>query len=73
MSDVWEPIIGSRFFTRNGKGLYERLKPGLYLRVDDLDEADEVECCCQIAGGRGVDYPSTCGRQGRTVTSPRAP
>jgi hypothetical protein len=54
MSDVWEPIAGSRFFTRNGAGLYERLTPQLYLRVDDLDEADEVECCRQLAG-RWVD------------------
>jgi hypothetical protein len=49
MSDIWEPVAGSRFFTRNGTGLYERLTPQLYLRVDDLDEADEVECCRQFA------------------------
>ncbi|MBV8935451.1 MAG: response regulator [Alphaproteobacteria bacterium] len=51
MSDVWKRIAGSRFFTRNGTGLYERLTPYLYLRVDNLDEADAVECCRQIAGG----------------------
>lgn len=49
MTDIWEPIAGSRFFTRNGTGLYEQLTSHLYLRVDDLDEADEVECCRQIA------------------------
>jgi hypothetical protein len=50
MSDLWQPVAGSRFFTRNGAGLYERLTPHLYLRVDDLDEADAVECCRQLAG-----------------------
>ena len=49
MENQWEPIAGSRFYTRNGKGLYERLTPRLYLRVDELDEADEVEGCRQIA------------------------
>ncbi len=49
MDNLWEPIAGTRFFTRNGTGLYERLTSRLYLRVDDLDEADEMECCRQIA------------------------
>jgi hypothetical protein len=55
MSDVWTPVVGGRFFARNGFGLYERLTPDLYLRIDDLDEADEVECCRQIAGLCGAD------------------
>ena len=49
MKDVWEPIPGTRFFTRNGTGLYERLTSHLYLRLDDLDEADQVECCRRMA------------------------
>jgi hypothetical protein len=51
MKDVWEPIAGTRFFTRNGTGLYERLTPHLYLRLDELDESDRVECCRRIADG----------------------
>jgi len=40
MKDIWEPIPGTRLFTRNGVGLYERLTDQLYLRVDDVDETD---------------------------------
>lgn len=36
--DVWEPIRGTRFFTRNGEGLYERLADTSYIRVDDEDD-----------------------------------
>ncbi|MEA2730002.1 MAG: hypothetical protein QOF70_4477, partial [Acetobacteraceae bacterium] len=24
MNDVWQPVPGTRFFSRNGEGLYER-------------------------------------------------
>jgi hypothetical protein len=57
MSDIWEPVVGTRFFTRNGVGLYERLTPRMYLRVDNLDEADEIECCQQLAGRPVVHDP----------------
>jgi hypothetical protein len=40
MKDVWEPIPGTRFFSRNGVGLYERLTDKMFLRVDDVDESD---------------------------------
>jgi hypothetical protein len=50
MKDVWEPVPGTRFFTRNGAGLYERLTEHLYLRVDDVDENDAREL-----GGRFAD------------------
>ena len=36
--DVWEPIPGTRFFTRNGEGLYERLTDATYIRLDDKDD-----------------------------------
>jgi hypothetical protein len=49
MDDVWEPVAGSRYFTRNGKGLYERLTPRMYLRVDELEDSDAVECFKQFA------------------------
>ena len=49
MIDIWERIPGTDLFTRNGKGLYERLKPDLYLRLDELDEADEIEGCQHLA------------------------
>ncbi len=43
MNDVWERIPGTRLFTRNGAGLYEKLTDQLYLRVDDVDETDVRE------------------------------
>jgi hypothetical protein len=43
MKNVWEPVPGTRFFTRNGLGLYERLTDQLFLRVDDVDETDVRE------------------------------
>ena len=49
MTDIWQRIPGTDLFTRNGKGLYERLKPDLYLRLDELDEADEIEGCQHLA------------------------
>lgn len=48
MDDVWEPVAGTRYFTRNGKGLYERLTPRMYLRVDELEDADAIECFQQF-------------------------
>ena len=58
MSNQWQPVEGTRFFTRNGKGLYERLTPQLYLRVDDLDEEDAVECCQHFASGEQTSPPA---------------
>jgi hypothetical protein len=58
MNDQWQPVVGTRFFTRNGKGLYERLTPQLYLRVDELDEEDAVECCQQFAAAEQVSPPA---------------
>ncbi|MBN8875151.1 MAG: hypothetical protein J0H67_20120 [Rhodospirillales bacterium] len=49
MDDVWEPVPGTRYFTRNGKGLYERLTPQMYFRVDELEAADAVECFGQFS------------------------
>jgi hypothetical protein len=48
MDDVWEPVAGTRYFTRNGKGLYERLTPRMYFRVDDLEDSDAIECFQQF-------------------------
>jgi hypothetical protein len=44
MDDLWEPVAGTRYFTRNGKGLYERLTARMYLRVDEIDDSDAIEC-----------------------------
>jgi hypothetical protein len=49
MKDVWEPVAGTRFFSRNGEGLYERLTDRLYLRVDEVDDADAREVCNRFA------------------------
>jgi hypothetical protein len=49
MKHVWAPVPGTRFFTRNGEGLYERLTDKLYLRVDEVDETDAKEVCTRFA------------------------
>lgn len=49
MKNVWAPVPGTRFFTRNGEGLYERLTEQLFLRVDEVDETDAKEVCSRFA------------------------
>lgn len=49
MSSVWQPVSGTRFYCRNGEGLYERLTDDLFLRVDDVDETDAREVCNRFA------------------------
>ena len=49
MSDVWQPVSGTRFYSRNGEGLYERLTEQLFLRVDDVDETDARELGNRLA------------------------
>ena len=49
MKDVWQPVPGTRFYSRNGEGLYERLTEQLFLRVDDVDETDAREVCDRFA------------------------
>ena len=49
MNNVWTPVPGTRFFTRNGDGLYERLTEQLFLRVDEVDETDAREVCSRLA------------------------
>ncbi len=49
MKDVWAAIPGTRFFSRNGVGLYERLNEKLYLRVDDVDESDVRDLAIRFA------------------------
>ena len=49
MKNVWAPVPGTRFFTRNGEGLYERLTDQLYLRVDEVDETDAAEVGTRLA------------------------
>lgn len=49
MNDVWQPVSGTRFYSRNGEGLYERLTDKLFLRVDEVDETDAREVCNRFA------------------------
>lgn len=49
MKDVWEPVPGTRFYTRNGTGLYERLTDQLFLRIDEVDETDLQELGTRFA------------------------
>lgn len=49
MKDLWQSVPGTRFYSRNGKGLYERLTDQLFLRLDDVDETDAREVCDRFA------------------------
>jgi hypothetical protein len=46
---VWRPIPDSRFYSRNGAGVYERLTDQLFLRVDEVDEEEALEVCRRFA------------------------
>jgi len=48
-SEIWRPVPNSRFFSRNGEGLYQRLTDRLFLRVDEVDEAEAREVCKRFA------------------------
>lgn len=49
MKSVWAQVPGTRFFTRDGEGLYERLTDQLFLRVDEVDQTDAEEVCTRFA------------------------
>jgi hypothetical protein len=49
MAGVWEPIPGTKFFSRNGEGVYERLTDQLYMRVDEVEETDGREVTTRFA------------------------
>jgi hypothetical protein len=49
MNDIWQPVPGTRLYSRNGEGLYERLTDRLYLRIDEMDETDALEVCTRFA------------------------
>jgi hypothetical protein len=57
MKDVWEPIPGTRFYSRNGVGLYERLNDKLYLRMDDVDESDVRDLAARFADANEARAP----------------
>jgi hypothetical protein len=57
MNDVWEAIPGTRFFSRNGVGLYERLNDKLYLRLDDVDESDVRDLANRFAEANEARSP----------------
>jgi len=59
MRDVWEPVPGTRFYSRNGVGLYERLTDRLYLRVDEIDETDVREAGTRFADAFETRAPVT--------------
>ena len=58
MTDEWQPVPGTRFFSRNGEGLYERLTDRLFLRVDEVDETDEREVCTRLANAFETRAPA---------------
>jgi hypothetical protein len=61
MENVWKPVPGTRFFSRNGDGLYERLTDQLFLRVDEVDETDAREVCSRLANAFEARAPVRLG------------
>ena len=39
----WTPIPGTKYFSKYGKGVYEELCEGFYLRISPLDESEEFD------------------------------
>jgi hypothetical protein len=64
MGSMWEPVAGTRYFTRNGRGLYERLTPQMYFRVDELEDSDAVECLQSFAPAPDSIVERAFGRHG---------
>ena len=40
---AWIPILNSDHFSKDGKGVYEELCEGFYLRISPLDESEEFD------------------------------
>ena len=40
---AWIPIPGTKYFSEDGKGVYEELCEGFYLRISPYDEHEELD------------------------------
>ena len=58
----WAPIPGTKYFSKYGKGVYEKLggktSDGLYLSISPLDESEEFDCYRSHDNISAFRYPS---------------
>ena len=59
---AWIPIPGTKYFSEDGKGVYEKLggktSDGLYLRISPLDEDEEFDFYRSHDNITAFRYPS---------------
>ena len=64
---AWIPIPGTKYFSENGKGVYEKLggktSDGLYLRISPLDEREEFDFYRSHDNVTAFRYPSKPNRE----------
>ena len=55
---AWIPIPGTKYFSEDGKGVYEELCEGFYLRISPLDESEEFDFYRSDVSVTAFRYPS---------------
>jgi hypothetical protein len=64
---AWIPIPGTKYFSEDGKGVYEKLSAktfdGLYLRISLLDESEEFDFYRSQDNVTAFRYPSKPNRE----------
>ena len=64
---AWIPIAGTDHFSKDGKGVYEKLggktSDGLYLRISPLDESEEFDFYRSHDNVTAFRYPSKPNRE----------
>ena len=64
---AWIPIPGTKYFSEDGKGVYEKLggktSDGFYLRIFHLNESEEFDYYCSHDDITAFRYPSKPNRE----------
>ena len=55
---AWIPIPGTKYFSEDGKGVYEELCEGFNLRISPLDESEEFDFYRSHDNVTAFRYPS---------------
>ena len=60
---AWIPIPGTKYFSEDGKGVYEELCEGFYLRISPYDEREELDFYRSHDNITAFRYPSKPNRE----------
>ena len=59
----WIPILGTKYFYKYGKGIYEEVCKGFYHRISPLDESEEFYFYRSHDNVTAFRYPSKPNRE----------